>query len=465
MIHEGPIDLVSVDGRVSKAHRAFVRALTQLDTKEGREAARFQDPGGAFRDVTGQSMFKALRELEPGPIHAPLRDGLVRWVYELLQQRIGWELVLDEADAIHEPDPKLQRSAQSTDDSPIAKTFDEARRALILASSPNAADLAFERLAELAEPVAAVRKEERARRFEAARRLGLEHPWSLVTEKSAGDIEALARLVLDSTEALAAERVRDLRRRSTGRSAAFAIEEGFARDAREGWPAHLGVRWLEDVFRALAPRPPRIASLPPALGGASFVRAATEWGTALRFGGVARTLPFALARDPYPIAARVVGCGLGITVGDRAFAKRKLDLPARSADAHARSIAGALFAALRVAAAEVVAGSPDVVREDELEELGARVFGVPLPKALASAWSYGGFSGNARIEAPVQLVAAVRAHGFVRGLVDRFDEDWFDNPRAGAHLASIGAGPVWSGELPDDASVRTLARAFEEALG
>jgi hypothetical protein len=50
-------------------------------------------------------------------------------------------------------------------------------------------------------------------------------------------------------------------------------------------------------------------------------------------------------------------------------------------------------------------------------------------------------------------------------MVDRFDEDWFDNPRAGMRLSSMAAGPVWSGEVVEADSVRVLARAFEEALG
>ena len=110
---------------------------------------------------------------------------------------------------------------------------------------------------------------------------------------------------------------------------------------------------------------------------------------------------------------------------------------------------------LPVAAAMLVAGMRDSVRGDELEELTARVFGAPLPSDLAVAWSFGGFAGNARIDLPARLVAAVRTHGVVRDLVDRFDEDWFDNPRAGTHFASIGAGPVWQGDVPEPGALCT----------
>ncbi|MBX3200705.1 MAG: hypothetical protein KF894_21390 [Labilithrix sp.] len=423
-------------------------------------------------------MFTALRALAPGPLHAPHRDGLLRWVHELLQVRVAWELGLDEADALHAPDPALasprarDRSLASAPGPVLAEgpaaTFEEARRALIEAPSANAADVALGRLAELAAPVAAVRKELRARRFEAARRLGLDHPWALATSAGASELETLARAILDATEPLARELHKDARRRvgpvRAGSAAAFVVD-GFARDAEEGWPARLGARWLEDVFRELAPRAPRVAKLPTARGGASFLRAAHQWGFALRLGAVARSLPFALARDPYPVEAFVVGGALAAAVAGRPFAKRKLGLPARGADAHARALARVLFATLRTSAATLLAGVRDPVREDELEELTARLFGAPLPRDLAAAWALGGFAGSARVDAPARFVAAVRTHGVVRDLVDRFDEDWFDNPRAGAHLASIGAGPPWQGDVPDAEVARAAARSFEETLG
>lgn len=467
----GPIDLVTVDGRVARAQKSLEREIARLGTEEGRETARSRDPFEGVRDVAGQSTFKALRELEPGPIHAPHRDGLLRWVHELLQQRVAWDLLLDEADALHALDPTLSARVVNDEKTTIVRSFDEARRALINAPTAAAAGTAFDRLADLATPVAAVRREQRSRRYEVARRLGLDHPWALATSMSIAELGALGRAILDATEPLARELHKDLQRRAESgpTSPALVIEDAFARDAREGWPARLAVRWLEDVFRAIAPRPPRAVTMPPALGGTSFLRAAASWGAALRLGSVARTLPFALARDPYPIEAHVFGNALALAVAGPPFAKRKLGLPARSADAHARALHRALFIALRVLAAELLGG----LRADDAEELSARVFGVPLPASLSEAWSFGGFSGRSRIDAPARLVAAVRGYGFTRDLIDRFDEDWFDNPRAGRHLASVGAGPVWPArdlargedELSDVTQVRPIARAFEEMLG
>ncbi|HVH40943.1 MAG TPA: hypothetical protein VM925_01330 [Labilithrix sp.] len=499
MTIEGPIDLATLDALVARAHESAKRDRGRLGTKEGREQARVFPAFEGARDATVQSTFKALHELEPSPIHVAHRDALLRWVHELLQARIAWELTIDEADAIHAPDsslgPRAIRERETIASSSLVNpaetapipnddlrsrlaTFDEARRALVDAPHAAAAEIAVRRLEELASPVAAVRRELRARRFEAARRLGLEHPWALATPAKVTDLASLARGLLDATEPLAVELHKDLRRRSGAPlSPARAIDDAFGRDAREGWPAHLAVRWAEDVFRAIAPRPPRIAALPRPLGGASFLRAAHDWGFALRLASVARSVPFALARDPYPVDAYVFGGALAVAVADRVFAKRKLGLPARSADAHTRVLVRALFVALRRTAAELLSGMGDTSRPDELEEITTRVFGAPLETNLAVAWSYGGFAGSSRVDAPARLLGAVRAFGFVRGLVARFDEDWFDNPRVGSHLASIGAGPVWQAGASapllggaEEASegvqaVPTIARTFEETLG
>lgn len=467
MMRDAALDLPSVDARVGRAAAAVERGQALLATKDGREAARATEPLDAVRDVAGQSTFQALRALEPGPVHAPHRDALLRWVHELLQYRVSWSLVVDEADAIHAPDPSLSPKQRTEAEGALPITYDEVRRALVVATGPVPAERALERLAGLASPVAAVRKELRARRFEAARRLGLEHPWALATGASVDVVASLARATLDATEPLARElqRSRDKNAVPGAKAAALAIDDAFARDAREGWPARLTTRWLEEVFRALAPRRPRVPSLPAALGGASFLRAAARWGAALRLSAVARTLPFALARDPYPIDAYVVGGALAVAVAGRAFARRKFGIAARSTDAHARPLHRSLFFSLRMLAAEVALGKRDAAPADEIEELTARVFGAPLAPALAQAWSFGGLAGATRIDAPARLVAALRVHAFVRGLVDRFDEDWFDNPRAGTFLASIGAGPVWSADVPDPATIPALGRSFEELLG
>jgi hypothetical protein len=116
-------------------------------------------------------------------------------------------------------------------------------------------------------------------------------------------------------------------------------------------------------------------------------------------------------------------------------------------------------------AGELVALMREAVNAEELEELSARIFGAPLSPMLAALWSHGGFAAAARVDAPARLLGAFRADELTRLLIDRFDEDWFDNPRAGSYLAGLAAGPVFSGDFSDARSVHTIARGFEELLG
>jgi hypothetical protein len=434
--------------------------LDALDARVARASASLQrggdDPLGSFRDVSGKNAYDALKGYDPGPIQAPHRDGLLRWIAFFTEARVGWELVLEEAKREKAEDPRLIEARKEV---AIAKTWEEARAALLMAPNVVERGKALARLGELADPIVAVRRERRMRNVEVAHRLGVapEPP------------TPLAAAVLDATEPLA----RDWRKK-IGATAAQAIESSFAKDATEGWPARLTSRWLEDAFKTIAPRTPRDVAMPAALGGASFLRAATNWGYALRLGSTAKSLPFALARDPHPSDAFLYGDLLALAVSSRVFQRRKLDLAARVAEGQERMLARTRFIALRTLAALAI--------DDDAEARSARAFGEPLPRALGEAWAHGGFSGRLRSDAGLRLVAMLRAYALADELVAGHDDDWFDNPRAAQRLGHIAAGPVRQdvtldsgrrgsaeGGTRDDAPpadiATKLARAFEEAIG
>jgi hypothetical protein len=413
----------------------------------------FADPFGDQRHVATQSTYRALADAKPpggwagATDEALVRDALLRWVHELLQRRVGGELASDEEEAVSRVDDRFAHDPPGT--------FAEARRALVFASNPMLATTALARLADLAPPVAAVRKEQRARRFEAATRLGLEHPLAL-----AGDVSQrtmLAKALLDATEGIA----EDLRRRARllGASSALTLHHVLARSANHGWPAHLGARWLDDAFAALVVRPFECGPLPAAIGGASFLRAAFVWGHSLRLAGTARALPFVLARDPYPRDAYRFGALLATAVGDPIFQKKRLGLSARVAAAQARALRETLLHETRLHAMRFLVALPSNVDPGTFDELSVRVFGAPLPPALRFAWP------EPRICELARLDAVLLAHGFARDLVERFDEDWFANPKTGAHLAAIAAGPVFTEHPLDEKVPSSIGRAFERALG
>ncbi len=420
------------------------RDIARVDERITRGVA---DPFFDLRHVAQQSTYRALVESEPPAHEVLVRDALLRWVHELLQMRVGLDLAGDEKEALEEKDERFVRDPPAT--------FAEARRLLVSAPTPAQAETALARVAALAAPVAAVRKERRARRFEAARRLGLAHPFALATTAPVSALASAARGLLDATEGIAA----DLRRHGHVTSAAQAMHHDFARDAHEGWPAHLVPRWLEEVFGAIAPRPFRPPPLPEALGGASFLRAAAAWGRALRLAGTARSLPFVLARDPYPVDAHRFGDVLALAVADPVFQKKKLGVSARVAAAQARSLRTTLLSATRQTAVRLLLAASESIDAGTFEELTARAFGAPLPPELRDAWP------EPRADEPARLVALLSAHAFEGDLRSRFDEDWFLNPEAATHLAAIAAGPVFSDDAPDEAAPAAIGRAFERALG
>jgi hypothetical protein len=471
------IDLLAFDRDVRRAAGRVeqLRGWLSFGTKEAREHARVFDPFDGVRHAATMSGYKSLVEQTPSILDVPLRDGLLRWVHELLQARVGHELALADADAVYALDPRLapsrlalaeqtaaaREASGATEDGTradiAAHTYGGALSRMIAAPDVSRAAAALERAGDLAAPVAAVRKERRERRFEAARRLGLAHPYELATKS---DVGALARAFLDASEPLAEELLKVEQKRSDGRwYASSAIQSFLARDARDGWPAYLTQRWLDDVFKALAPRGADAGKLPEALGGASFLRASAAWGASWKNAGAPRSMPFALARDPYPVPAFRFGFAMANVVAEPEFQRRLLELPAKSAKAQARVLRRSMFHEARVTAARALFATEEQVTPSMFEEIGARLFGAPLPPSMRDAWP------DPRTSDPARLLALLGTRAFLAHVVDRYDDDWFRNPKAGTHLTSLACGPAFDADALPDGAVEALARAFEEALG
>lgn len=469
MTAEALADLLILDRDVNAAATrlaAFRASLAEEVTTGKRTTAAHRDPFAGLRHVAGRTTYETLAAKALSVDATLHRDALLRWVHELLQARIGLDLAVAEAEALGARLPRETRSraggraALSGDPSTSTpgeaassgETFEEA---IAAAFGPRSDDAAMAHAARLAPRVSAVRREARARRFEASRLLGLAHPSSLVLAADPSGA-SLARAVLDATEPLAEEQRRAARRRSEGAAPLAALL--LALDAREGWPAQLGARWVGDVFSGLSLRGPRELSMPTVLGGASFLRGAARWAAAVRSHGVARSLPFALARDPYAPEVHAMGCLFAWALADPILQKRQLGVSKSTVDGQSRALRTSLLVSLRLLAARVLFAAEPSVPRDTFEELTTRVFGAPLPDALRDAWP------RLREDDFARLSAAAATPTFAQGLVARFDEDWFRNPRAGAHLAAVAAGPVFAAGA--DAHVAlAAARAFEEALG
>jgi hypothetical protein len=98
---------------------------------------------------------------------------------------------------------------------------------------------------------------------------------------------------------------------------------------------------------------------------------------------------------------------------------------------------------------------------DRFDELGVRLFGSELDRRLCGAWPL------TRDDEPARFVALVQAPAVADNLRDRFDSDWYRNPRAWVQLRATCDDPAH--ERIDGpalaAHVATVVRAFEGTLG
>ncbi|MBL8742235.1 MAG: hypothetical protein JNK04_14100, partial [Myxococcales bacterium] len=286
----------------------------------------------------------------------------------------------------------------------------EVVRALLL---PNANLVSAERaLGEVASGMrdALVRHEERVR--EASRLI--EHARDVVGAR------AFAEQTLEATEPLFA---RDACDRFSER-----LRSALASDASEGWPVHLSHRWLASLFERgelLRGVPLADEPLPSPLGAASFARALGMLGEMVAFADRPAGAPFSLLRSPSDDLGPRRGALFASLVLEPSFHQRKLGQSRGAAVEQTRRVGRASVTWLRTAALSVLARDlllqPQGPRE--FEELSERALGRPLPASLL------GVLPALSEDAGLALVAAADACLEREKLRQRFDEDWFDNPR------------------------------------
>ncbi|HEY2513210.1 MAG TPA: hypothetical protein VGI39_20215 [Polyangiaceae bacterium] len=454
MARPDPSDLLSLDRDVARADaalRKWRRAVT-ADPQAHADAA----PLDPWRHVTGQSTYEALGALSPTDLQAPHRDALRRWVYTLLQARLAIPVDAELAKAAADPSARLALPK------PTHVSWRQAWSALLTAPTTAERSAALDALTERGPALTAIVRRRRERRDEVAHRLGFASA-SLFEAKQV-DLSAAAEAFLTSTDDLAKAQLRSARAKlelaSDPPLAVDAIAIALARDAPEGWPVRLSRAWLEGLFGTFA-RGLRleVPAPPAALGASSFARACGAFGGALRRGGGSPSLPFALARDPESPAPHRFAGVFGALPSTRAFQKRALGCSARVADGQSRVLLRSALLHLRLEAARVLLRGPVDARE-RFEETTHRLFGAPLPPALAGAWPLAADDQAAR------FLGLLTAIDLSDELTERFDEDWFANPRAVLHLRALASGPAHEEPLAEPVpKARQLGRRFEQALG
>jgi hypothetical protein len=420
------------------------------------ETAADDAPLEPVRRVTARSTWAALGDASPSVVDVPLRDALRQWVVALTQARVGGPAEVARARAESEPRGRLEgEKAREV-------SWREAWRGVVSASGPSEARLYLEAAATAAAGVAEAAGAGATRSLEVARRFGMEHPWEGLVGAEVASLRHAAKGLLDATEMISGE-VWRAAWRAPGATAAGTMHEAVGREAGEGWPARLTYRWLQEALVPAAAQGMigNVPALPAPLGAASFARALGAFGRGFRLERAAR-MPFALAREPASVAAHRFAFVFAALPTDPEWQSRALGVGRRVAMAQVRVLARAALLDARLHAARILLGDPAAFAAvDTFDELGLRLFGSPLDARLRGAWP------AARGDEPGRFVGLLQAHGMNTALRERFDIDWFRNPRAWDHLRGLAEAPA---REPTEAQafggqVAALARAFEETLG
>jgi hypothetical protein len=446
-------DLLSLDRDVARGWAALAGWRTSLSRDP--DAYADEEPLESVRRVTGKSTWDALSELVPSAADVPLRDALKRWVFVLAQARIGrpdevaWEREASEARGVFDGHRPKQVS------------WREAWKGVAGATTPNEAELWLGAAAETAPPLADISRTRSARRVEVAYRFGVEHPWSPLVAIGRTALREAAKRLLDATDDLSRAVWKPAIR--GGARMAAVIHTAVARDAAEGWPAQMTARWLEDAFR-VGQRGLRIdlPPMPAAFGAASFARALYAFGFAVRTGARASSMPFALAHEPAFVGAHRSAFAFAALSANPEWQGRVLGVGRRAALGQSRSLARSALLDARLHAVRLLLGDDaETALSDAFDELGARLFEGGIIPGLRGAWP------RAREDEPARFIGLLESPHFAETLRDRFDSDWYRNPRTWAHFQATGIAPAYEAiDAPALVGhVDRLARAFDGALG
>jgi len=388
--------------------------LFALDRLVADIAAKLESvPNGLPREASSKATYDDLSELRGDP----LADGLRSWVGHLTVLRVT------AADARRVASTRDAPDHLAPSDGPRVSVRDLAREVAGVPADferwvtclADAAPAARDAVVVLAE-----------RRVEATRRLGIadlgevEHP-----PFTRAEVDEAASTALGVTdEVFAAEVGEGDARRS--------FEIALARDAGEGWPAHLTERWVQSLFRGPLTEGLTLSlgDLPRPLGASSFARALGRFGMALGRADMGRSQPMALLRGPEDPLHHARAALFAKLTFEPAFHRRKLGLDPPRARAEARRVGRAGLAWCRLSAARALTwralseATPWPDRVGTASDLFLRASGAPLDRGLVGVLPLPSPSAGA------SFAGMLHAFATSVSLREQFDEDWFDNPRA-----------------------------------
>ena len=170
------------------------------------------------------------------------------------------------------------------------------------------------------------------------------------------------------------------------------------------------------------------------------------------------TSRFALGVRPFDPRPACYGALFSSLLASPLFLRKHLGLGQIRARPQAQKLMRAVLVTVRLLALQAAVGScedPQAAREMHLD-LGKRALGTCLPIELA------GVLPRIRPTACARLVGGLQASTLREQLVEMYDEDWFDNPRAQERLREID---VMDRPLLDEKGAIEAARRLARLAG
>jgi hypothetical protein len=184
----GAIDLRALDRDVARAHKAHTTWLSRL--ARDPDANADVDPIEPWRHVAGKTAYDQLATLDVVSFNRPLRDALRRWVYALVQARVGREIDVELAKAMHEPKARYRIGVGRE------VSWRDAWRGVVTAETEVERRGWLDAAVERGPYVAAIARRRADRRAEVAHRLGLDTTDALASPSSRADLAGAASALL-----------------------------------------------------------------------------------------------------------------------------------------------------------------------------------------------------------------------------------------------------------------------------
>jgi hypothetical protein len=271
--------------------------------------------------------------------------------------------------------------------------------------------------APLAERWLALTQDLSVEAFASARRLfqveaqgGLDNLWAVLGQELGGLFSPAGRF-----------------RRLAAELAPLGLRSELARAGRLA-PPHPGLFGAPQLLLPAIPRDVRIAPSSLELGMGSELLGMEVLGRALAHVHAAPGLPFALRHPSAASVARGAGGLLSLRFAEPRFLRKRREQSARAAGEIARLAAAFALADSRLAAAAVLARDLEPERALEAAQpLCERALGGPVPPGCALFLLV-------RISAGSAFRGKLWAPALAYAMRERFDEDWYENPRAAEPL-------------------------------